>query len=136
MLQWFISFPEFAEFAEILFYLGKTPFQRVSVVINPYLFLTGLLSVYIDGCLFEAVGSTSSPNTHNPRNTLIGKSTSMDRWYAGIKFDEFMFWEKVLEAPYVMSLYISDRWWRKPVVSLGLSVATQSHRSGYFWLFS
>ena len=24
MLQWFISFPEFAEFTEILFYLGKT----------------------------------------------------------------------------------------------------------------
>ena len=24
MLQWFISFPEFADFTEILFYLGKT----------------------------------------------------------------------------------------------------------------
>ena len=24
MLQWFISLPEFAEFTEILFYLGKT----------------------------------------------------------------------------------------------------------------
>ena len=28
MLQWFISFPEFAEFTEILFYLGKTQFRR------------------------------------------------------------------------------------------------------------
>ena len=27
MLQWFISFPEFAEFTEILFYLGKTQLQ-------------------------------------------------------------------------------------------------------------
>ena len=24
MLQWFLSFPEFAEFTEMLFYLGKT----------------------------------------------------------------------------------------------------------------
>ena len=30
MLQWFISFPEFTEFTEILFYLGKlnsAPFE-------------------------------------------------------------------------------------------------------------
>ena len=25
MLQWFIRFPEFAEFSEFLFYLGKNP---------------------------------------------------------------------------------------------------------------
>ena len=29
MLQWFISFPEFAEFTEILFYLGKTPLLAI-----------------------------------------------------------------------------------------------------------
>ena len=28
MLQWFISFPEFAEFTEILCYLGKTQFGQ------------------------------------------------------------------------------------------------------------
>ena len=25
MLQWFVSFPEFIEFSEFLFHLGKTP---------------------------------------------------------------------------------------------------------------
>ena len=29
MLQWFISFPEFAEFTEILFYLGKTHMTKL-----------------------------------------------------------------------------------------------------------
>ena len=28
MLQWFLSFPEFAEFTEILFYLGKTQMKQ------------------------------------------------------------------------------------------------------------
>ena len=69
-----------------------------------------MLSIYIDGCLLEAVGFTHNQNqtTHDLKNTVIGKSTTASRWYAGIKFDLFMFWEKVLEPVDVMSLYIND----------------------------
>ena len=28
MLQWFLRFPEFAEFSELLFHLGKTPLYQ------------------------------------------------------------------------------------------------------------
>ena len=31
ILQWFISFPEFAEFSEFLFHLGKTPLSEVTL---------------------------------------------------------------------------------------------------------
>ena len=68
-----------------------------------------MLSVYIDGCLFEAVGSVAYPNTHEPKLTLIGKSTTHNLHYAGIKLDQFMFWKRVLNAAEVMSVYISDR---------------------------
>ena len=68
-----------------------------------------MLSVYIDGCLFEAVGSIASPTTHEPRLTLIGKSTTHNLHYAGIKLDQFMFWKRVLNAAEVMLVYISDR---------------------------
>ena len=32
MLQWFIIFPEFAEFTEIMSYLGKTPLKTRSKI--------------------------------------------------------------------------------------------------------
>ena len=70
---------------------------------------TDFLRVYIDGCLFEAVGSTDYPNTHEPKLTLIGKSTTHNLHYAGIKLDQFMFWRRVLTAAEAMSLYITDR---------------------------
>ena len=34
MLQWFINFPEFAEFFELLFYLGKTPLKQKLEIIT------------------------------------------------------------------------------------------------------
>ena len=74
------------------------------------IFLTGVMSVYIDGCLFEAVGSTENPNTHDPRITVIGKSATHNNFYAGIMLDKFMFWEKVFEAGQVMALYVMDNY--------------------------
>ena len=32
MIQWFINFPEFAEFTEILFYLGKTQITKAGLM--------------------------------------------------------------------------------------------------------
>ena len=32
MLQWFIRFPEFAEFSEFLFHLEKTPWSRLNYI--------------------------------------------------------------------------------------------------------
>ena len=38
MLQWFITFPEFAEFIESLFHLGKTPMSlKIKYICNEYL---------------------------------------------------------------------------------------------------
>ena len=73
------------------------------------IFFSGVLSLYIDGCIFEAVGSTDQNRGHNLRNTVIGKSATHDRFYAGIMFDQFTFWEKVLNEREVMSVYLHDR---------------------------
>ena len=73
------------------------------------IFVPGLLSLYIDGCIFEAVGSTDQNRGQNLRNTVIGKSASHDRYYAGIMFDQFTFWEKVLNEKEVMAVYLHDR---------------------------
>ena len=64
--------------------------------------------MYIDGCLFEAVGSTVYPNTHYSRITVIGKSATVPNSYAGIMLDKFMFWKKMLKAGQVMALYVMD----------------------------
>ena len=77
-------------------------------MISSHIFLTGLLSVYIDGCLFEAVGFIPKPNTHKSSHTVIGKSATAHKFYAGIMVDEFMFWEKVLKPGEVMAMYIKD----------------------------
>ena len=50
MLQWFFSFPEFVEFTEILFYLGKTQLiadfpsmiVRNPIKIRTILFIAGM----------------------------------------------------------------------------------------------
>ena len=64
--------------------------------------------MYIDGCLFEAVGSTVYPNNHDSRITVIGKSATASKWYAGMMVDDFLFWKKVLKAGEVMALCITD----------------------------
>ena len=76
------------------------------------LFFTGLLSLYIDGCLFETAESSDQNRGQNLRDTVIGKSASANRHYAGIMFDQFTFWEKVLNEKEVMSVYLHDRKWR------------------------
>ena len=38
ILHWFIRFPEFAEFSEFLFHLGKTPMARFLFVLQPQVF--------------------------------------------------------------------------------------------------
>ena len=64
--------------------------------------------VYIDGCLFEAVGFTERPNTYKPEITVIGKAPNKMADNGGTWVDEFMFWENVLKAAEVMSVYIND----------------------------
>ena len=68
-----------------------------------------MLSLYIDGCVFETVGATESLNTADHKNTIIGKSAAIDDFYAKVKVDEFAYWEKVLTASEVMSVYVKDR---------------------------
>ena len=46
MLQWFISFPEFAEFSEFLFYLGKTPLANKEAE-PAYILKTTLLLIHM-----------------------------------------------------------------------------------------
>ena len=64
MLQWFIRFPEFAEFSEFLFHLGKTPLHSIKNFIHVLLHFSGypildviviIVYFYQDSFLFHKV---------------------------------------------------------------------------------
>ena len=69
---------------------------------------TGMLKLYIDGCLFAEEGSTVYPTSYTYRTTVMGQFLTNNQGNAGVKIGGFEFWEQVFSAPEVMAVFIRD----------------------------